>query len=132
MEPDRQDHTLNNVSRRQAGITTLGFIILVAVFGIIGLGALKLTPMYLQNMRLSQVLDDLREELSGTVASPASIRTALIKRLDVESLSIPLDDVKISQGRNGYQVRVQYENRTPFFANIWFLVVFDKQVEIQR
>lgn len=118
--------------RRQAGITVIGFLILAALFGIVGYGGLKLVPLYMQNMRLSKVLDDVRQELDGRNATAGQIRTALSRRFAVEGIQLSPESVKINQARNGYEVSIQHDNRTPFVADIWFLVTFDKKVEIRR
>jgi hypothetical protein len=133
MESYRQGHRLTVAARgRQAGITVLGFLLLAALFGVVGLAAIKLVPMYLQNMRLSTVLDDVERELSGQGTSPANIQRELDRRFAVEGINLPKDRVKITQGKSGYQVRIQYENRAVYMADLWLLVAFDKQVEIKR
>ena len=118
--------------RAQRGITVIGFLILASLFGIVGYAALKLFPMYIQNMRLSTVLEDVRDELDGTNSTAGQIRVALTKRFDVEGIRLPAESVKINQARNGYEVSIQHDNRAPFIADIWFLVTFDKQIEIRR
>lgn len=118
--------------RRQAGITVIGFLILAALVGIVGFAGLKLFPLYMQNMRLSTVLDDVRQELDGRNATAGQIRTAISRRFAVEGIQLSPDSVKINQARNGFEVSIQHENRTPFIADIWFLVTFDKTVEIRR
>ena len=133
MESYRQGHRVTVPARhRQGGITVIGFLILASLFGVVGLGAMKLVPMYLQNMRLSTVLEDLQTQFSGKEVTPANIQRELDKRFVVEGIKLPRDNVKINQGKNGYQVRIQYENRAPYVADIWLLVAFDKQVEIRR
>lgn len=134
----RNGHRMNRAARRvaprhgQAGITAIGFLFLAAVFGVIGLAAIKLVPLYIQNMRLTTVLEDMERELQGEGRTPTSLRNELSQRLAVEGVRVPRDSVNISQARNGYQVRIEHEHRTPFIADLWFLVVFDKQVEISR
>jgi len=118
--------------RRQAGITLIGFLILAALVGIVGYAGLKIVPLYMKNMQLSKVLTDVRQEFDGRNATAGQIRTALSRRFDIEGIQLPPDSVKINQARNGYEVSIQYENRTPFIADIWFLVTFDKKVEIRR
>jgi hypothetical protein len=120
------------VLRRQAGITAIGFLILAALFGIVGFAGLRLVPMYIQRFTLSKVLDDVQHELDGQGATSAGIRSALGRRFDIEGIDLPSDDVKISQVRDGYQVQIQYENRAHYIADIWLVVVFDKQVQIRR
>jgi hypothetical protein len=119
------------VRHRQDGITVIGFLILASLVGVVGLGALKLVPMYMQNMRLSTILEDMQSEFNGE-PTPVGIQREIYKRLTVEGINLPTDNIKINQGKNGYQVRIQYENRAPYVADVWLLVAFDKQVEIRR
>lgn len=133
MESYRQGHRLTMTVRgRQAGITVIGFLILACLFGALGLAAIKVAPMYLQNMRLSTVLNDIQTELAGQGTTPVNIQRELDRRFAVEGIRLPKDNVKITQAKSGYQVRIQYENRAPYVADIWLLVAFDKQVEITR
>lgn len=118
--------------RSQAGVTLIGFLLLAGIFGLVGFGAIKLFPMYLQNYRLNTVLEDVRKEMDGRNPTPGQIRSALDRRFGVEGIQLPSDSVKINQGRNGYEVHIQYENRARYVADIWLLVIFDKQVEIRR
>jgi hypothetical protein len=106
---------------------------LATVFGLVGLAALKITPLYIQGLRIRTVLDDLQEELSGRGTTTANaLRLELSSRLYVEGVTLTRDDVKITPAQSGYNLRVQYDNRSRFLANIWFLVVIDEQIEIRR
>ncbi len=116
----------------QAGMTALGFLILAVLVGVVGLAVLKVTPMYIKNMRMSQVLNDVEAELGGQGPTPVTIRQEFGKRFAIEDISLTTDAVKITQSRNGYSVRIQYEERAPYFADIYLVVAFDKQVEIRR
>jgi hypothetical protein len=117
---------------RQAGVTALGFLILAALVGVVGLAALKVTPMYIKNMRMTTIMADIEKELSGQSSSPAAIRQEFAKRFAVEDISLDVDAIKITQSKTGYAVRVQYENRAPYVADIYLVVAYDKQVEITR
>jgi hypothetical protein len=117
---------------RQAGITAIGFLLLVALFGVVGFAALRLVPMYMENLKLSTVLEEVHSELDGQGATSGSIRVALGKHFDIEGIDLPADDVKINPVRDGYQVRIQFENRAHYLADIWLVVVFDKQIQIRR
>ncbi|HZF30756.1 MAG TPA: DUF4845 domain-containing protein [Gammaproteobacteria bacterium] len=116
----------------QSGITAIGFLILAVLVGVVGLAGLKLTPMYIKNMALSRLLQDLPSQLRGEVVSPVSIRTAIDKRLEIETMELPKDSIKIAPSRNGYSVHITYENRAPYAGGIYLLLEFDKQVEIQK
>ncbi len=118
--------------RRQAGMTALGFLLLACLVGVVALAGIKLTPLYITNFKLSKVLDDVQSEFDGAGATAGAIRTAISRRFDIEDIRLPPDNLTINQVRNGYEVRIQYDNRTHYIANIWLLVEFDKQVEIRR
>ncbi len=135
MESYRQTNRLMSPPgrARQTGITAIGFLILACLIGVVGLAVIKVTPMYLNNMRLAKSLTDVQTELNGTGANPQSIRVALAKRFSIEDINLPQDSIKINQSKaGGYSVRIQYENRAPYAADLWLVVAFDKQVEIRR
>jgi Domain of unknown function (DUF4845) len=131
MESHRQQYQVS-ARGRQNGITAIGFLILVALFGIIGLAGLRITPMYLQKMRLDTILDDIERDYRSGNRGPTDIRLELNQRFAVEGLRIPRESISISQGRNSYIVRVQMENRQAFLGDLYFLIAYDRQVEIPR
>ncbi len=133
MESHRYGHRMSGGSRRsQAGITALGLLILATLVGVVGLAVLKLTPIYIKNMRMSTILEDVERELSGQNATAQSIRNELTRRFIIEDIRLGNDELKITQSRGGFALRVQYEERAPYVADIYLLVAFDKQVEITR
>ncbi len=131
MESHRKEHRVAG-RKRQAGITAIAFCMLASVFGVIGLAVMKITPLYLQNLRLKTVLDDLKVEMDGKGTTAGNLRLYLNKRLYVEGIDVRPEDVKITQTGNGYNIAIEYDNRTPFLADIWLLVAFDKQVQVRR
>lgn len=133
MEPHRQGYRVTSSFRHhQAGITVIGFLFLATLFGVVALAAIKLTPMYLMNMRLSTVLQDMERELAGEGTSPVAIRTELQKRFTIEDIELPNDEIKVAPSKNGFTVRIQHENRAPYAGNIYLVLAFDKQVEIKK
>ena len=137
MESNRQrDQLMRPRSRRrQSGITLIGFLLLAAVFGVVGLAVLKVVPLYMHKMRVGTVLEDLREELAGNSgsASVQSIRLALESRFYVENLPpLATGELEIARQGSGYHVRVHREAREAFLADLYFVVVIDEQVEIAQ
>lgn len=116
----------------QAGITALGFLILAMLVGVVGFGVMKVTPMYISNMRMDTILEDVQRDLSGNSPTPQSIRYELARRFSVEDVNIAEDAMKITQSKNGYTLRVQYDGRASYIANMYLVVAYDKQVEITR
>jgi len=116
----------------QAGVTALGLLILALLVGVVGLAVLKVTPMYLKNMRMTTIMNDIQTELSGNGATPQTIRNELARRFSVEDINLDVSGLKIAQSPKGYTLRVQYEERASYVADIYLLIAYDKQVEITR
>jgi len=133
MGPNRQGHTLKpGARRRQAGITAIGFLILASLVGVVGFAGLKLFPMYLARMRIDTILNDVEKDYQTAGRSAIEVRADLNSRMAVEGLRLPQDAVSVKPSRNGYQVRIQHEDRQLFIADIYFLLMYDRQVEIPR
>lgn len=120
-------------THRQAGMTTLGLVILVAFVGLFAFAGIRLTPVYLNYMKVAGVISGVGEEFDGANASAAQIRRSLVRRFDIESVSeINAKDVKVKKVEGGYEVAAVYSHKTPFIANVFFLVDFDKRVLVRR
>lgn len=118
---------------RQRGATTLGFIILAAFVGIFAFAFIRLTPVYLNYMKVIGVIDGVFEEFDGMKASVPQIRTSISRRFDVESVSeLTARDVTVTAVDGGYEVRAKYDHTTPFIYNISFTVHFDKSRLVRR
>ena len=121
------------MKKRQAGITTLGLVILVAFAGLFAFAGIRLTPVYLNYMKVVGVVDGVREEFDGTGASRSQIRSSISRRFDIESVGIiTAKDVKVLKVDGGHEVAATYSHKAPFIANISFVVDFDKRVLVRR
>lgn len=119
--------------RRQQGITAIGFLLLAAVFGVVGFGGLKLAPIYLDNLKVQRLLEDIKLEYDGQNPSVAQLRSSIEKRLNIESVSgVGVRDFIVTRGERGTRVEVVYESRASFLANIYLVAAFDNSVEILR
>jgi len=129
---------LNNLSgtscrRRQTGMTTLGLIILVAFLGVFAFAGIRLTPVYLNYMKVVGVINGVQEEFDGNGPNRSSIRSSISRRFGIESISeITAREVKVTQVDGGFEVAATYSHKTPFVANVSFVVDFDKRALIRR
>jgi hypothetical protein len=119
--------------RRQAGITTLGFIILAVFIGLIAFGAIRLMPVYLNYMKVVGVIEGVREEFEGQNVARPDVRRSISRRFDVESVGVITGrDITVTAVDGGLEVAAVYDHSTPFISNISFTVHFDKRVIIRR
>ena len=104
MESHRQGHRMTDATRHsQAGITALGFLILAVLVGVVGLAVMKVTPMYIKNMRMNHDLGRRRARAERPRVrrrrpSATSSRAVSPSRT---STSTPTT-LKITQSKNGY------------------------------
>lgn len=129
----RNGQTRFGIARRQAGATLLGYIILVVFIGVFAFGAIRLTPVYLNYMKIVGVVDGVYNEFDGQNPSSAAIRSSIARRFDVESVSvIKQRDVKVTAVDGGIEVSAVYDHTVPFIGNISFTVHFDKSRVVRR
>ncbi len=121
------------MGQRQAGMTMLGLVILLAFVGLFAFAGIRLTPVYLNYMKVVGVVDGVRDEFDGANASRADIRSSISRRFDIESVGvITAKDVKVTKVAEGHEVAATYSHKTPFIANVSFMVDFDKRATIRR
>jgi hypothetical protein len=119
--------------RQQAGMTTLGLIILVIFVGLFAFAGLRLTPVYLNYMKVIGVVDGVHKEFDGANATRSAIRTSISRRFDIESIgNLTAKDVKVTPVDGGFEVAATYAHKSPFIANVSFVVDFDKRALIRR
>lgn len=117
----------------QRGMTTLGFIILACFVGLFAFAVIRLTPVYLNYMKVAGVVDGVYDEFDGQNPSAAAIRTSIVRRFSVESVTvIGPRDVKVTADSSGFLVEAVYDHTVPFIANVSFSVHFDKSAVVRR
>ena len=118
---------------RQAGMTALGVMILVSFVGLFAFAGIRLTPVYLNYMKIVGVVGGVHDEFDGANATRAMIRSSISRRFDIESVGeITARDVKVTKVDGGYEVAATYSHKAPFVANVSFIVDFDKRVLVRR
>jgi hypothetical protein len=114
-------------------MTTVGLIVLVAFVGLFGFAGIRLTPVYLNYMKVLGVINGVHDEFDGTGPSRNAIRSSISRRFDVESVGeITAREIKVTSVDGGYEVRAKYDHVAPFIANVSFSVAFDKAVLVRR
>lgn len=117
---------------RQQGMTFIGFAIVAAMVGLIGFAGLKLTPVYLEHMKIKKLMTDVKEELDGQGTTPQRIRAAIDKRINIEMVyGLKGRDFEIEKAGEGFTVAARYERAETFIGNVSLLVSFDDEVEIR-
>ena len=120
---------------RQSGMTFLGLLVLIVVVGSWVYAAMRITPLYLNYMKVAGTLEKVRDEYtSNPGTTERMIRISIERHFDIEMVNeavFNVRDVVIKQQGGTFMVTAAYEDTAPFVANIYFLLDFNKTVEIQ-
>ena len=126
-------HSTYGLARKQAGMTTLGLIILTVFVGLFAFATLRLAPVYLNYMKVVGVIDGVFAEFDGQRATRQVIRSSISRRFDVDSVGvITYRDVSVTAVDGGLEVKAEYDHIAPFISNISFVVHFNKTALIRR
>jgi hypothetical protein len=117
---------------KQAGITLIGFLVVLAVVAFFGYMAMKLVPAYTEFMGVSKAMTQVSTE-GADGKSLDEIRRDLMFKMGfqyVDDATIQPQDITIDRS-NGAQLHVAYDKQVPFIYNIDFLLHFEKSVPLQ-
>jgi hypothetical protein len=117
---------------KQTGVTLIGWIILLVPLAICVYAGIRLTPVYLNYMKVARTLEQVKSEFKeDDTRGAANIRNAVEKHLNVESVDYPdIKDIKITRDGKKWIISAAYDDQAPLFANVFILVSFDKSVTL--
>jgi hypothetical protein len=113
-------------------MTFLGIVVLVVVIGAWVYSAIRLTPKYLEYVKIAATLEKVRDEYdSNPGTTDFMLRKAVERHFDIEMVDvITSNDIEIRKEGGTYFMRAAYDATVPLVANVSFLVTFDKTVEV--
>jgi hypothetical protein len=119
--------------RRQAGITFIGWLLLLVPVAIVGFAGIRLTPVYLNYMKVTKAMKQTADEYAD--ASPlnvGAVHKSLDKRFDIDSVDYPkVSDVAVGRVGEEWSLSVNYDDVVPLFGGISLLVHFEKRVPVE-
>ena len=118
---------------RQKGMSTVGIIAVVGIFGFLVVGFFTVFPMYYDNFKLQTALEALQTDSSVDPKSKQAIWGALKKRLYINEVrSITKNHVKMIRKDGKTTVTVSYEARDAFVGNLFLGAKFEESIVIAR
>lgn len=118
---------------KQTGVTLVGWVIILAIIGVFALAAMRLIPIYAEKLEVISLLTALEEEYDGKRVAGPTLRNAIKTKMQIKDISvIRHTDFEVIPVKNGYQVKVHYEHKAPFIADVGLFVTVDRMVEINR
>jgi hypothetical protein len=121
--------------KSQNGITLIGWVILLTPLAIVGFAGLRLTPIYLNYMKVARSMDRIAKDGSiptDTAPNPTAFKFAIEKYLDIESVDTPkAEDIHLVREGDSWAEVVDYTDSVEMFANISLSVHFHKSVTLK-
>jgi Tfp pilus assembly protein PilE len=120
------------MQQRQRGMTFLGILVLVVVVGAWVYAAIRLTPKYLEYMKIAATLEKVRDEHENNPGTTAfDLMKACERHFNIESVTVITEkDIEIKRDGSVFTMRAAYDDEIPLVGNVYFLVRFDKTVEV--
>jgi hypothetical protein len=118
--------------KRQQGMTFIGLLCVLALVGVVVYAGIRLTPVYLNYLKVVRSLDGAASDAKGDNPDQASLRRALSKQWEIQDIDEPdYKEVEITKEDGGTQLHVSYDQTVPYVANVSLTVHFDKTVKVQ-
>ena len=118
--------------RTQRGVTFLGWIMLLIPVALVVYAVIRLTPVYLNYMRVARSLERLpQQETDPQNINATSLRSSLDKSFDIETIEFPsTKDIDIHRDGDHWAAIADYQDVAPLFGNLSILVQFHKEVDL--
>jgi hypothetical protein len=117
----------------QKGLTTIGWILVIAIFGSIVLTGLKILPMYLDYYNVKSVVDSVANDPEIDPKSKKDLWSAISKRLVINSIRfMKREDVSFKRKNGITTIIIDYEVEKPYIAQLYLVAKFNYSVEINR
>ncbi len=124
---------ISGAGHRQKGLSFVGWMAVVAIFGLLLLSFFKVFPIYNENFTIQAVLSGLAEDEKIDVKSKRAIWDSLAKRLAVnEVYTIKPENVTIQRKDGKTTITISYRTQRPYIGNLFIGGNFTESVVINR
>jgi hypothetical protein len=117
----------------QQGLTTIGWLAVIGIFGFLVVSGFKVLPFYLDYFKLKSVMDGVVQDETVDARSKRDLLFALNKRLMINQvLDVKKEHFTFERKNNITTMTVEYEVRKPYLADLFIGAHFTYSVEIKR
>lgn len=119
--------------RRENGLTLIGFLIVLTIVLFFAYAGMRIVPMYLEYHALVNAMQKLENDPLAKSMPAHKIKQSIQMSLwaSYASNNIKNEHIRISKKSDGVNVRVAYEVRAEFIANIDLIGSFDRTVVLR-
>lgn len=115
----------------QRGATLIGWLFIVCFIILMGVGIMRLYPVYYEHFTVKASLDNLASDSSIKSNNLKQIQEKLLRNFTVNSVQgVDAENLEIEKKGGKMTLILKYEVRVPFLYNIDFAVSFDDSVVV--
>lgn len=116
----------------QRGVTLIGWLIIISFIMMMGIGVMRLYPIYYDHMSVKTSLEKMAQDATLKEASPKQIRERLQRHFMVNNVETANPEMlEIIKKGGTMTLQMKYEARAPFLFNIDLVVHFDDSVVVK-
>jgi len=113
---------------RMRGLSMPGWMLAIVIAAMIGTAALKIVPAFLDFNTIKGLIENVLGDPKVGLQSPDEIRIDISKRFQINRVNvIQASDLAISKEGSEVVIKVDYEVRENYFANIDFAITFQRE-----
>ena len=110
----------------QAGITLIGFLLILMVVGFFAFLIMRLFPVYSEYYGVRQAMKAVAAEPGIASRTPEQVKEALDRRFNISYVTTPKrNNVRVTRQGGNYVLNVRYERRGPLLYNLEYIATFD-------
>ncbi|MFT7490692.1 MAG: hypothetical protein ACI80S_000273 [Pseudohongiellaceae bacterium] len=119
--------------KQQKGLSSIGWLFVITVFGVVFTVVAKLAPFYLDNRFVVSTLQGLAEDAAFPQMTPNQVRAKLRKTFTVNNVrGKAVDSVKVNKVKNTTLVTIEYEERINILFNVDVVLTFNSLLDSSR
>ncbi|MDD2816654.1 MAG: DUF4845 domain-containing protein [Thiotrichaceae bacterium] len=121
--------------RKQQGAGKMGLLFILAVLGCGVWLALKVVPLYVNNAKVANALENMKVQPGADKKNNAELQSDLTKRLGVEGIERITretfkDYVTVERTATGYNMTVAYDDLVKITNDFYVMVRFKKSISV--
>ena len=117
----------------QKGMSMLSMLVVVILVASGLLLAIKIAPMYIDDLAIAKALESLQTERDLYRTPKTTIRRMLSRKFDADyTRNLKNDEITITKNKGNIVIAINYEARVPVIYNLDVVAKFNHRLEKQK